>query len=481
MSESLTHRLYALCPVFVQNIACSLVGVKLKWERYNRHFGRYLKWLHETEGWSADRIRAHQDENLRRIVRWAYENVPFYKEWYDVQGIQPDAIRTQDDLHKLPILTKQTVRAHQREMIATPYRGKRLVRLLTSGTTGTALEVLMTREARAYQWAVWWRHRGRFGIHPGDNYLSFGARTAVPASQSKPPFWRRNRIGKQTYLSTYHLTPQLMPDIVAWLNRESFDFYSGYPSAIYVLANFMLENDLTIERPPKYIITGADALLPTVETAIRKAFGAPVTEQYGMAEFAGNMAKCEKGTFHLDFECCCVESLPMTDVDVQGQDRWRLLFTGWGNPVMPFIRYDVGDYGRPSKGGCSCGRASECFEAIEGRTEDYVRTPDGRMAIGMNQVFEYAPGAREIQIYQERVDAIEVRVVPGTTYGANDEVALLRELRRRLGDAIQIDFVLVDEIPRTAAGKFRAVVSTISGRSKGEQALAKAVQDCGTS
>lgn len=479
MSESLAHRLYASCPVFVQNMACSLVGVKIKWERYNRHFDRYLKWLRGTERWSADRIHTHQDENLRRIVRWAYETVPFYRKWYDDHGVHPDAIRAQDDLQRLPILTKQTVREHRHEMIAAPHRGKRLVRLLTSGTTGTALEVLMTREARAYQWAVWWRHRARFGIHPGDKYLSFGARTVVPASQSKPPFWRRNRVGKQTYLSTYHLTPQFMPGIVDWLNRESFDFYSGYPSAMYVLANFMIENDLTFKRPPRYVITGADALLPTVETAIRKAFGAPVTEQYGMAEFAGNMAKCENGKFHLDFECCCVESLPLKGLDVPGQDQRRLLFTGWGNPVMPFIRYDVGDYGRPTKNGCSCGRESECFEAIEGRTEDYVRTPDGRMAIGMNQVFEYAPGAREIQIYQERVDAIEVRIVPGTAYGADDEAALRRELRRRLGDAIQFDFVLVDEIPRTAAGKFRAVVSTLSGRSAGEQALTKAVRHGG--
>ena len=69
--------------------------------------------------------------------------------------------------------------------------------------------------------------------------------------------------------------------------------------------------------------------------------------------------------------------------------------------------------------------------------------------------------------------------MPGTAYGADDEAALRRELRRRLGDAIQLDFVLVDEIPRNAAGKFRAVVSTLSGRSVGEQALTKAVQHGG--
>ena len=166
----------------------------------------------------------------------------------------------------------------------------------------------------------------------------------------------------------------------------------------------------------------------------------------------------------------------MEPVAAPPHDQRRLVFTGWGNPAMPFIRYEVGDYGRLSPGGCSCGRESACFEAIEGRTEDYVRTPDGRMAIGMNQVFEYAPGAREIQIYQECVEAIEVRIVAGKSYGPDDEAALLRELRRRLGDEIQVHFVQVDEIPRTKAGKFRAVVSTLSGRSEGERALTRAVE-----
>ena len=117
MSESLAHRLYDSCPVFVQNMACSLVGLKIKWERYNRHFGRYLRWLHETERWSADRIHAHQDENLRRIVRWAYESVPFYKKWYDEHGVHPDAIHGQDDLHRLPILTNDSWRAMLSESI----------------------------------------------------------------------------------------------------------------------------------------------------------------------------------------------------------------------------------------------------------------------------------------------------------------------------------------------------------------------------
>ncbi len=226
---------------------------------------------------------------------------------------------------------------------------------------------------------------------------------------------------------------------------------------MYVLAAYLLNNDRRLLQKPKYVVCGADALLPRFEKAIHEAFGAPVTEQYGMAEFAGNMAKCEHGRFHLDFECCCVEEQPISDSDIQV----NLLFTGWGNPAMPFIRYEVGDYARRSNGPCECGRKSPCYEGIDGRKEDYVVTPDGRKAIGMNQVFEYAKGAKEIQIYQDNVNSIEVRIVPSKSYAPKDEAALERELRKRVGKELVIDYTLVDNLERTKSGKLRAVMSRL--------------------
>ncbi|MBW8040404.1 MAG: phenylacetate--CoA ligase family protein [Planctomycetes bacterium] len=473
MVESIGFRIYKRLPVFCQNVVFSLKGLQNHHERYNRYFHNYLSWLRESEWWSGEEIYKYQNEKLRHIVAYAYENIPFYKRWFDEHGIRPNQIKTQEDLNKLPILTKQTVRDNQDELISHQYKKRQLLRRLTSGTTGTALTIYAIREATAFQWAIWWRHRARFGFNIGDSHLSFGARIAVPVTQKRPPFWRQNLMARQTYISTYHMTHKNLPVIVDWINKHDFDFYAGYPSAIYVLANFLSENNMHLLHRPKCIICGSEALLPTFERCIREVLGVPVTEQYGMAEFAGNMAKCECGKFHLDFECCCVEAIPMSSAS---DGYAKLIFTGWGNPAMPFIRYDVGDYAVQSKQVCRCGRESICFDSVDGRIEDYIRTPDGRMAIGMNQVFEYAPGAKEIQIYQGRLEEIEVRVVPGRNYTMQDEQALLLELRQRVGNEINIKFVLVDHIPRTSSGKFRAVVSGLTGQSEGEEELKERIE-----
>jgi len=458
MPDTKIERLYYRLPVPLQNILFSLKGLALFRQRYNKHFYKQLQQLRESEWWTGEQIRRYQDRKLRQLIHHAYNTVPFYKEWFDSHGVKPEQIQTQDDLKKLPVLTKEIVRQNQDTMVSTMYKPSQLVEGLTSGTTGTPLRIRMTKSGLAFQWAIWWRHKARFGLNPKDKHLVFGARIAVPLSQDRPPFWRHDIFGHRTYLSVYHLTEKYMPAILDYLNSHDFDFYTGYPSAMNILADYMIRNNIRLLRRPKYVVTGADALLPTYERRIREAFGVTVTEQYGMAEFAGNMSKCEYGKFHLDFECCCLEEQP---IEGAPKGTSSLLFTGWGNPAMPFIRYQVGDYGRRSEGPCRCGRESICFDSIDGRIEDYVRTPDGRMVIGMNQVFEYASGAKEIQIYQKCIEEIEVRIVPSESYGEKDEKALLRELRRRVGESLKIKFVIVDHIDRTPSGKFRAVVSAI--------------------
>lgn len=457
---SLTTRLYSRLPISLQNVAFSAWGMKTKRERYGGDFAERLRWLKTSEWWSASDIEAYQNEKLREVVRLAYDSVPYYREVMKERGLRPEDIQTQRDLGKLPILQKPWLRQNAQALRSNRYATRQLRVSLTSGTTGSPLRVYLAPAALRFQWAVWWRHRARFGLRLGDKFLMFGARLPVPAEQTEPPFWRHNRAINQVYLSTPHLTPATMPAVVDWLNREDFDFYAGYPSAMYVLAEHMRGHGLRLLNRPKYIVTGSDALLPASEAAIGKAFGVPVTEQYGMAEACGNLAKCEYGRFHLDFEFCILELLPVPGVD--DPDVRRLVFTGLANPAMPFIRYDIGDYGRIAHGPCPCGRQSLSLEAIDGRVEDYVRTPDGRRIVGMNQVFEWAPGVSETQIVQRDLGEIEVRIVPGPQFDrCRDETILESELRKRLGDQMHIRFAIVDAIPRTDNGKFRAVVSEI--------------------
>lgn len=475
-SRSRKEALYSRLPITVQNAIFSLYGWQRKRQRYGVFFHHKLAELQRSEWWDAQRIRDYQNAQLRVILHEAYEHVPYYSQTWRKLGIHPDDIRSVEDLHKLPVLSKESVRSQPDSFVNTRFDRRKLVFNLTSGTTGTPLNIALTPEALQFQWAVWWRHRARFGVRLGDRFLMFGARLPVSVEQRKPPFWRENWSINQSYLSTIHIAPDTVRHIVDWLNQEDFTFFTGYPSAMYALVQMMEQEGLRLYRRPKYVITGSDALLPAFERAIHKTFGVPVTEQYGMAEAVGNLAKCENGVFHLDFEFCVMETLPIPHAE--DSLYRRLIFTGLANPAMPLIRYDVGDYGHAEVGStCACGRHSTVVRAIDGRIEDYVRLADGRRIIGLNQAFEWAPGVGETQIIQRTLDAIEVRILPGKNFDKSRDLSILEsEFRKRMGQEIRIDFNLVDHIPRTSNGKFRAVISELPAQTAADQELRDAVQ-----
>jgi phenylacetate-CoA ligase len=470
MNNHLLQAVYQKLPISLQNVAFTAYGLRLRRQRYGPYFYDKLEELKSTEWWTAEQIDGYQNKQLSQMVQLAYESVPYYRQLFQEWGVESGAVKNAADLEQIPLLTKQTLRESSRQLISQRFKPQSLLTNQTSGTTGTPLTVYLTREALQFQWAVWWRHRARFGLRPGDKHLSFGARLPVAIEQTKPPFWRYNRASNQVYLSMYHLTPEWIPEVVDWLNHQDFDFYTGYPSAMYALASQMKAQGLRLLNRPKVVSTGADALLPVFAELIGEVFGVTVTEQYGMAEACGNLSKCEYGRFHLDFEFGILELLPIPGLE--DSDLYKLVFTGLANPAMPLIRYDVGDYGRVTKDPCPCGRASLVLEAIDGRIEDFVRTPDGRLVIGMNQVFKVAAGVSETQIVQERLDEIEVRLVPASNFDwAEDCASLEEELRKRIGNKMKINFSIVEYIPRSKNGKFRAVINNLPVENKAEREL----------
>jgi phenylacetate-CoA ligase len=341
---------------------------------------------------------------------------------------------------------------------------------LTSGSTGSPLKVYLTNEALQFQWAVRWRHKARFGLRLGDKSLMFGPHLPVSIKQEEPPYWRHNQAINNSYIPVHILSPKTMPHVINWLNSEDFDYFTGYASAMYVLATFMVNSGKRLLNRPKYIVSGAETLLPTFRNTVKDVFGATVTDQYGMAEACGNFSQCEKGRYHQDFEFGICELLP-----IRGLEHTRLrklVFTGLANQGMPFIRYDIGDYGILSEGPCKCGRLSVSLDGIDGRIADYVRTPEGRMIVGMGQVFRWTSGVNQTQIIQNKIDEIEVLIVPSNSYEWQADNELLeRELRKRVGASLTINFRVVEKIPLQKNGKFRPVISNLVPISEGESAL----------
>ena len=460
MNEASMLRIYERSPVFLQNAMLNAYGVK---ERRLRHHGRYHAYLDEvrrTEWLSAEELEADQSARLRRLVSHCEERIPYYRDLFSELGLAAADIAHEGDLKKLPVLEKEEIRrAPERFCVDGSSRG--LLARTTGGTTGTPLRYFVTPEAVQFNYAIYEaRFRNWAGVSFGERMSSMNGRVIVPSHQSGPPYWRRNYAFNQQYLSIYHLTPENLPSYVKAMSKFQPAVIVGYPSAVHLLATHILASEQQGVITPKAVLLSSETLFPWMRSDIEQAFQCRVFDGYSQGELTIFISECPAGSMHISPDCGVVEF-----VRIEGETE--LVATGLSNFGMPLLRYRTRDVAEQGDGSdCACGRKLPTIRKLVGRADDLVMTPDGRSvgAAPMSLAFQSIPGIRESQVRQTTIESVDVDIV--TVDGAREpdqgiEAALLRELRARLGPALQIAINRVDRIERTGAGKRQLIVSTL--------------------
>jgi len=142
-----------------------------------------------------------------------------------------------------------------------------------------------------------------------------------------------------------------------------------------------------------------------------------------------------------------------------------LLVTDLTNRAMPLIRYQIGDVVEPSERVCPCGRGLPLIERIEGREADYVLTPAGRLISGISLTENFAlhiPGAAQVQIVQESLTALRIRLVPDDQFGDASRATITALVEETFGTGVRIEVELVDAIPQEPSGKYRFCISKVA-------------------
>jgi phenylacetate-CoA ligase len=451
--------LYAKSPVAVQNVFASGYGLR---ERIRRYGGTYKELVHELQlhQWaSPEELQADQLARLRDQLAWCAREVPHYRDQFRELGFDPRDVTSVADLAALPLLDKEVVRADPDRFVP-DLNPPKLIAQTTGGTTGTPLRYWASVEAVRFNYAAYEARTRRWaGTRFGDRIASIHGQPIVPADDQSGPFWRRNLAFNQLYVSVYHLNDANLPAYIDEL--EAFDphAFAGYTSAVHRIAQHILETGDVGRVSPSCILVSSETLTPAVRRDMELAFGCKVFNGYSLGELVAWISECPEGSMHVSTEYGVVEL-------VDGPAGSEIVATGLNNRGMPLIRYRTGDLATASDEPCRCGRHLPVLSSLTGRVDDVVRTPEGSV-IGpapMSLAFQRVARLRRAQVHQDSPDAIRILLEPAPDFSDDDAAFLDRELRKRLGTTLRIDYERVDAIPRTSGGKERLVVSSL-GRS----------------
>jgi phenylacetate-CoA ligase len=431
-----------------------------RWERspYLRHYRRLCR----TQYDSPEAIRTRQWDAVRQMLQHAYATVPFYRERLDLAGIDVDDVRGPEDYRNVPVLTKTDIREQGRELIAGPYRGARLHRKETSGSTGVPLEIFVDDDShqwkractlRADEWSGW-----RFGervarVWGNPPHLQRGWRGRL----------RNSLLERTTWLDTLHLDESTLATFAAKLRRRPPALLFGHAHSVYLFAEYLRQTGEPVFRP-RGIIATAMVLHPWQRRSIEEVFGCKVTNRYGCEEVSLIACECEvHHGLHVNADSLYVEVLRDGQPARPGEPG-SVVVTDLTNRAMPLLRYQVGDVAVLSARCCPCGRGLPLLEQLEGREADYVLTPGGELISGISLTDHFAckvPGVVQLQIIQETLHHFRFRVVRGPAFGPHSMERMRALVAERFGPGVAYECQFVDRIPQEPSGKYRFCISKV--------------------
>jgi phenylacetate-CoA ligase len=439
--------------------------------------------LTQSEYCPPEKIENLQLRKVREVLRHANRVCPHYTAKFKHAGLVPEDIRTLADVARIPALSRQEVIANCEEMVEAGqrsavegakqskrgpgqpvplgrFRGQKLVRNTSSGSTGVPVIFYDDGSMAAVSWAFEMRLRKWYGIDPGAREARM-ARISVDYMPKDFQVWMRKRLWHQLMLPGVNLADQEYAFCLQKLREFRPRVLWGFSSALAGLADFIRRKGEDVSTcSPELAIGWAAPVYEHEEKILRDVFHCAVTNIYGAREVGHVAAWCPNHTWHINQEHMLVES----NNDPRDGELGEIIVTPLDVSPMPFIRYRLGDLGRSAPSRCACGRTLQVIEDFLGRTGEVFVTRDGRMippnfwcrffmVDGQSQFVE------RFQVIYRRPDLISIRIVKRQGFSERTEEDMKRILRKNFSADVHFEFDYVPRIDAQVSGKYQMVVN----------------------
>ena len=439
-------------------------------------------YFNQIETLPREKLRELQNTHLTRMIHYVNERIPFYRELFAEQHLQPTDIRTVDDLPKLPFTRKQHLKDfYPFGLLAVPREQVSRIHA-SSGTTGKATVVCYTRNDIEIFSEVMARSFVAAGARPGmmlHNAYGYGLFTGGLGTHYG---------GEKLGLTVVPVSGGMTQRQITLILDFKPEIICCTPSYAQTLGEEFQKLGISPEDISlKYGLLGAEPWTETIRAAVDDSLGIRSTNLYGLSEIIGPgvSQECIEGRAgsHIWEDHFYPEIVdPTSGALLEDGKEGVLVLTHLTREAMPLLRYWTSDITYLNHEPCICGRTHVRMGPIRGRSDDML------IIRGVNlyptQVEEVLMGIADVvphyQIIVTRkgtLDEVEVKVeVSEVVFRAvaqemiADDLletnAQMRSLRHTIADAIKgmtglnmrVTLVAPGTIPRSEGGKLRRSV-----------------------
>ena len=405
---------------------------------------KYLRLLCEAKNWTSEQMAAFQQERLRRLIVYAAAEVPFYRDWFHDQKLDPLTAT----LDQLPIVSKVFMKQDGIERFtAEHFPIKQRISSRSSGSTGEPFSFYVSKEANSVNTAAKLRTWYMADYQLGDRYMKI-ANGARHGKFKK----LQDKVNNCLYVPFYSMSDDVLKAILDKIERSQPTIIRSYPIPLYLLAQYRNSHP-GYSFSPRHIMTTGSTLPVAYRVEIEKAFGCDVIDSYSCEGTADCYETTAHDGYHVTQYYGIIEVLDDKNQPVIN-GIGRVVSTDLWNLAHPFIRYDTQDLVEVKDGKILRIMGRECESYINSNGQRYTV----HNFVGFFQEDD-RPTQQSVTAYQvvKRKDgSITFRLMVNEQYTSDIEHYIIDFWQQHFGVPVSVE--LVDEIPLMKNNKRLTIV-----------------------
>ena len=428
-----------------------------------RFLGTFLKQLYLLKKVGVDSSALCNYEHLKRIVSYAWDNVPFYQKYWSEHGFTPDTFRSLDDFLKIPTIDKNNIIKYLEDFVPKDVDRKRLTLVTSGGTTGMPMQFYIDNSvARGKEIAfLLWGNYHYFGHKMFIDKVAIIRGHRIPENKlKKGVFWERSWTDNGLHFSSFHITEENYETYLNKLRAFKPRFIKAYPSSIVAFCYLMKQHgDFGIPKL-KGVICSSENVYDWQRKLVNETLGVEIHSFYGHSEkcvcaFQGNANKMYFQPLYGFTEFLDDNLNPMKNDGRMAQ----VVVTGYCHEYFPLIRYKTYDY---VEVGSSDNFNKKVANKIVGRSQEFVYDKNNNRIPFTNsdEVLWDTNGIVAYQYVQETVGILSLTIQVTDEFDKN----MINALETRANEIFvnfDIEIKIVDKIERTRIGKFKYLIQSI--------------------
>lgn len=463
MGHGIIH-LYNMSPKYIQKAVDFAYFLCPKEVKFGMEYRRYLNRLKRLERCTLEEKEEYLFRDLKTLLIYCGENVPYYRKLFKRLGFQPECMKDLNEMEKIPPLDKEFIMAHPDQFLADDYRlhPGRLRKISTGGTTGKQMVIY---EQRRFTEA---REQAYFDYLFSKEGYHTGKKMAVIRNDhlGDTRLWEWDLRTGRLVINAFLLDDISLGKIIDKFNKEKIMYFHTYPSTMMKICQYIRRTGRGLKYRPVAIFASSENIYDGQREYIEKCMGCRLLIHYGHSEKGAVAGWCKEDIhYHIEYSYGYLELLNDKKRTIPCQKcgiRGEIVTTGFNNYAMPLIRYRTGDYARYQKNG-NC-LNERCLENIVGRWKQEMLIGSDGSTISLTSVNVHSDifdKVEKYQFYQKEPGICYIHIVKREDFMEEDAQEIVKEMQKRMGKKLCIEIRYVDDIIKTASGKYCFLVQEI--------------------